>query len=178
MNPKELETYFRSGKVICPYARTASFTFMADDELSPATVGQWAHAIVSGDVGVVCATGPSRNYFHARRWCIETVCRLCVRVDGGQFAYRKGALLPYLTLGGVTLYTIGMGPQYPVAHPRYAPHLCLVSVNEDLIRSVSEHDRGPIRRAMAARTGIIYDADNVWLAIDPARSIDPQRRSP
>lgn len=162
---QNLALYFRSGAVICPYAKTANIDFFADSDLD---ISRWTHALRNRNVAVVHALSIERSYDQARQWCYDTVERLRKLIDG-ELLHRDERPLPFLVFGEETAYAIGMGPQYPWNHPRRAPHLCLVSVNEDEVRQVPVPSRAPIRRAMIARTGDVYDADYIWLPMRPTR---------
>lgn len=157
----QLVNYFYSGAVVCPHAKRAQYSFLDDDIL----IGRWTGIVAVHHVAVVVAPDVPRSFDQARAWTLGAHARLC-RAVGSEPVVHLGRVLPHVEAGALTAYAIGMGPQYPPEHPRYAPWLCLVSVNGQDVREVSPQAREPIRRAMVARAGARYDADEVWLSVN------------
>lgn len=158
----ELKKYFESGSVVCPYARIVQKEFFTDIDIVN-NFGHWVTVLLARNACIIMASEDVRNYDQARVWCCETFTTLCSRIPYAEAVFPS----PFLHIGGLVAYTIGMGPQYPKDHVRYAPQLCLVSVNEAAIREVPFDKRIPIRKEMTQRMSVAYDADNIWLAIRP-----------
>jgi len=170
MAAMELDEHFNSGKVVCPFARTVDKVYFADNQVDAAAVGRWVATLLARNVAVVYAAGRDRDYEGARAWCEKMLVGLQGLIPHSERTpVGEGRLTPFMTAGSDTFYTIGMGPQYPSGHTRYAPRLCLVSVNERQIREVAIEKREKIRAAMQQRIGVPYDADEVWLAVNPQR---------
>lgn len=74
------------------------------------------------------------------------------------------------------LFAIGMGPQYPAEHPRYAPHtLVQCTWQGDITRAMCEYPalQRRIDERMLASVGGVYDADELWLPVVP--EVAPRR---
>ncbi len=155
-----LRAYFESGAVICPFARSAALSFFDARGLAT-TAGSWLDVLRAGGVAVVTAGDDLLDFDTAGQWCRDTLARLQALAGADDSPW------PFFHTGADTFYVIGMGPQYPEMHPRYAPALCLSAVNEAEVRRVPERLRAPIRSAMLERTGVLYDADHVWLPLAP-----------
>lgn len=158
----ELNSYFGSGAVVCPHAQRVQYAYFNDFDFD---VERWVSVVSARAAAVVLSTGAARSFDEARVWALAAHGRLC-RAVGSEPVTHLNRVLPHVEVGALSAYAIGMGPQYPVEHPRYAPWLCLVSVNGQDVRDVSPQAREPIRRAMVARAGARYDADEVWLPVN------------
>lgn len=158
---QELEIYFRSRQVVCPYARTIDIQYFAEDTLD-VEFSDWNRVVVAKRVAVIYAIGSPCDFEQARHWCDQTIVR--TYTWAGRRQCRPDT--PFVDIRDDSVaYVIGMGPQYPKQHPRYAPRLCLVAVNEASIREVSNEMRGSIWRAVLQRVGVAYDPDQVWLPV-------------
>lgn len=174
---RDLDAYFKSGVVVCPFARTARLVFQDDGDLHAAVLRSKFRAISAGFVLVVHATVPRATWDEAREWARRMFGRLRAAMiellgvpEDGALALddlQDEPLRPHLSVNDVTFYVTGMGPQYPSRHPRHAPHLCLVLVDEVAIRMVPHRERLPIHQAMFERAGVAYDPDEVWLSLKP-----------
>lgn len=104
--------------------------------------------------------------------------------DDTDYAAKHGVrqMIPLLW-GGVPhvlrglLFVAGMGPQYPREHPRWAPHTLLSSTwMDDVDRARSEepalHRR--VQERMVAYAGGLYDADELWVAVTPKVTGQPE----
>lgn len=156
--------YFDSGQVVCPYAKTSVKHYFGDDQLGYLN-GLIVAAVAARQVAIIRTDVAQRDFAAAENWCQCVLDRLRLLVSDHP-ARRPGT--PFVEATNCVLYAIGMGPQYPERHPRYAPALCLVVVNEVSIREVPAEVRGPIWRAVLDRAGVIYDPDQVWLPMEPS----------
>ena len=160
---EHLRSYFDSGTVVCPYARTTHKYITSANDFVP---DAWIAALLAREASVIMTEG-ARDYEQARKWCFLTIDKLEELIPNTSTLPMQGEIkLPFFYFGAETFYVIGMGPQYDEQHPRYAPYLCLVAVNERSIRETPLEKREPIRRAMAARAGKAYSADSVWLPLN------------
>lgn len=157
---KILADYFLSGAAICPYARSASISFFSEDKVRKYPT-RWVGDALYLSASVIYASAGERSFEEAQKWCLDTVeaLREPLCMDMSQ--------LPRVDAGGSLLFVIGMGPQYPVRHPRYAPQLCLVAVNEAEIQRAPDQVRRVVAAAMIERTGVMYDANQFWLELEP-----------
>lgn len=144
----DLLAYFNSGASICPYAKVV-------DKVVVESYMLWSQIARSGQVAIVVCEREGLSHDEARQWCEETHEALC-EIAGCECDP------PHARFNGESIFTIGMGPQYPEQHPRYAPGLCLISVSEVQIAAVATEKRQPIWRAMAERTGQEYDPNFLW----------------
>ena len=166
---RALAAFFDSGAVPCPHAPRVQKAFLVDTDLTRASVRILAQSVADGGAAVIYAARTDRDFRAARRWCLAGV-RLLVAllVDGAaRDCLSDGKITPFIATPVGTLYALGMGPQYPAAHPRYAPHLCLVLTNEQQIREVPAEQRRRIREELVRRVGVVYDADDVWQPMQP-----------
>jgi hypothetical protein len=80
---------------------------------------------------------------------------------------------------GRLLFTVGMGPQYPREHPRWAPHTLVQATwmgDVDRARREAPEVHRGIQERMAAYAGGLYDADELWVDIMPAVTGQPEGR--
>ncbi len=166
--PLALSNYFIGPKMVCPYARTVEHKFFADEDLNQATIADWANAVLGHAVSVVYDTKGERNFGQAKMWAHETFDKIFELFSPFETDLcTTSSRTPFLVVHETAFYTIGLGPQYPETHPRYAPHLCLVSVNENDIKAVPHIIRQSIQKDLVKRVGAVYDADYTWLALEP-----------
>lgn len=172
----DLRRYFTGDAVVCPYARAARCVFFEEfGEVSP-SLSNWAWVLNVRDVAVIIASdGDALSHAEAGAWCLRTLARIRCTIGAEEQPIVDGRRQPHIRprlinslIDGQVFYAIGMGPQYPERHPRWAPHLCIVAVNEAEIAAVPRSGREPVWKAIVGRIGKLYNPDEVWLALESA----------
>lgn len=165
---RDLDQFFVSGAVVCPYAKVAEKVYVTDRNfLNP------QNRAITSAIANSCAVIVSRendsfddlSFTDARQW-VHAVCGSLRCKLGAEADVRGDRWSSLFRCAAGNFYAIGMGPQYPVSHPRYAPRLCVVVVNESDIQKVPATIRGAIIDSIIERYGGTYDADEVWLPIN------------
>ncbi len=157
MSQESLRAYLASPALVCPWGRAVRKVFVLESALNSAAVEAARSALLGGEAVVLLAEGPERDFEGARRWCTMRLGQLRLAFLGeepreqeeeeeeaasypapaARPARAVAVLSPFLDWPGCSVYALGMGPQYPSAHPRYAPALCLALTNEEDVPSAT-----------------------------------------
>ncbi len=180
--------YFDGGS-ICPFAQAAvrapagvvavELEQLDDDEVLVSQLSAFTSATAAA---IVLAPSDPASHAEARTLAGQLFGRLalaCHQLNHPSATISRAKVLhdiqcaqadpvrhPLLDLHGSPLFTVAMGPAYPPAHPRYAPHLCVVMTWQfDVVRATLTHPKvvARIREAMRERTGTVYDAVSLYL---------------
>jgi hypothetical protein len=184
-----LETYLRSGKVVCPFAREAVLLTVevdADPIVSRRDLVKIARrfAPTRGKTparALVLVGRAIAGYAATKRWAEECFLELAVAfgICEGETSIRMRAHVdtklrpwlldtqaptrPMLAFGSKPLFCICMAPVYPAKHPRYAPLPIVVVTWVHDVGQVPLMLRHAIRAGATKRNGAEYDADALML---------------
>lgn len=181
--------FFEAGGSICPHARAAArapagvvvaqLAHLDEDEVLLGLMSAFTPATAAA---IVVAPTDPRSHAAAQLLAEQLFGRVALAchhlhhplasIDRADVLQQMRQALAHpllhteLVLFGAPMFTLAMGPAYRPAHPRYAPHLCLVLTwQRDVVQSIQTHPgvATRIREAMRERTGSVYDAVTLYL---------------